>query len=176
MDANRRTRTLSTIGIIIILGGLAYAGYRTFDRLESRVGGWFNPGESSTRSVSSTGGKATVDVALSEEFRGFSRISTAGGWKIIITSGEYAVSVSAHERDAGDVEVSRRGDTLHLSLASGLRATTSSPEARISVPDLSGIDVDGGAEVRLTGVDSPGLEVRVKGAASVTGIDARIEE
>ena len=176
MDANKRTRIVSTIGIVIILAGLAFAGYRIFARVETRVGGWLNVQSGARTSVPHDEGSADVDLAHSGELSGFTTISAEGGWKITITPGEYSVSVSASDRDAGDVEVSRRGDTLLLSLASVLRTGPGSPEARISVPDLSRIIIDGGAEVRLTGVDSPRLEIRVNGAASVTGVDARIEE
>lgn len=176
MDANKRTRIVSTIGIVIILAGLAFAGYRIFGRVESRVGEWLGPNRDAGTSFAGDERGATVDIASVGDLSGFSGISAEGGWKITITPGEYSVSVSASELDADDIEVSRRGDALLLSFASGFRTRTASPEARISVPDLSRIDIDGGAEVRLTGVDSPRLEIRVNGAASVTGIDARIEE
>lgn len=176
MDANKRTRLISTIGIIVILGGIAFAGIRIFDRVESRVGGWLNPTPETSGSFSAEDEATAVAIASLEDLSGFSRISAEGGWKITITPGEYAVSVSASERDENDVRVSRRGDALHLSFGPGSRSTGESPEARISVPDLSRIDIDGGAQVRLTGIESSSLDIRVNGAASVTGIDVRIEE
>ena len=176
MDANTRTRLLSAVGIIAILGGLAFAGFRIFDRVESKVGGWLNPRPNASDTFAADDESRAVALATSEDLSGFTRISAEGGWKITIIPGEYAVSVSASERDEDDVRVSRRGDALHLWFAPGMRSSSESPEARISVPDLSRIDIDGGAQVRLTGMEISSLEIRVNGAATVTGIDARIEE
>ena len=181
MDANQRTRLFSTIGIVLIVAGLGYAGLRMFGAVGSRISDWTGSGPERGAPERTPGDeraaeRATIGVDLQADLRDFDRVHAEGGWKVTIRPGEFGVAVSVSEHAADDVRVYRRGDVLHLSVASGIRTVTGTMEAEITMPTLDHLEIDGGADVRLEGVDSRELTIDVDGAASIHAIDARVEE
>ena len=148
MDPNRRTRLISTLGIVAVIVVLAVVVVR------------FIGGE-------------MVALDLPADPSGFTGISSVGGWKITVRRGEYDVAVRVGERSADDVRVEVRDGTLLLGVAPGMRAVTDTLEATVSLPRLDRLQIDGGAEVRLDEVVSDSLAVDVDGAASITATGGR---
>lgn len=181
MDANKRTRILSTVGIIVIAGALLFAGWRMVGNLGARFDGVFGRDRgaldsSSSADIQSDSAGGRLTVPLTQDFAGFKRITTQGGWRVIVTSGAFDVEVTASERVVDDVRVVQRGDGLTLSIASGFGTVTGNMEARISMPDLEQLEMDGGADVQLTGLSLDRLRIDVDGAASVKGVDTTVQD
>lgn len=161
MNPDTRTRILSTLGILVILGGLGYAGYRIVSGTRFSVG-VFDRGEPAT------------GIEMVHELRDFSRISADGGWRITVVPGDYDVSITVGERYRDDVRVGVSGETLSLGIASGIGSVTGQLEARVSMPDLTLVEIDGGADVTITGFELAELVLEIDGAASVEAVDTTL--
>lgn len=174
MDPNKRTRLFSSLGIVLVVGLLAFVVIRFIGGIdlgfaERIVGGsWSSDGHDTDR----TGGDM-VGLDLPADLGGFTGISSTGGWKITVCPGEYDVSVRVSERSADDVRVSVRGDALRLDVEPGMRTVTGTLEATVSLPRFERLETDGGAEVRLQDLDTDRLAVDVDGAASITATGGR---
>ncbi len=172
MDPNRRTRVLATVGIVVIAGTLIFAGYTMVTGAVSRIGIFTRPSRVSVRSERTDGGSMLPLVI--GELGEFTSIAATGSWKVTIVRGDHSVQVYAAERAADQVRVSQSDGTLSLDLAPGTISLSDGLEAEISTPDLSRIDVRGGANVRIVGFDLESLALRIDGAASVAATDGTI--
>ncbi|MFW5685188.1 MAG: GIN domain-containing protein [Spirochaetota bacterium] len=182
MDANKRTRILSTVGILVIIAALVVFGLRTLGPLRSRVGSWFDTGSERRWSAGDErrswqgGDGERVELDALAELSGFTRVSATGGWRVIVSPGDFDVAITVSERIADDVRVFTRGEVLHLTVEPGFRGVGSSMEARIVMPSLERLEIEGSAEVELTSLRLDSLDIDVDGAASVKGIDSSVGE
>ena len=172
MDPNKRTRIFAAAGIVVIAGALVFAGYTIVTRSASRIGVFARSTGVSTQ-VSRAETDSMLPVVIGE-LRDFAAVAATGGWKITLVPGDFAVQVFAADRAADQVRVSQRDGTLHLDLAPGTISVSDGLEAQITAPDLSRIDIRGGANVRIVGFDLESLGLRIDGAASVTAVDGTI--
>lgn len=177
MDPNRRTRIVSTVAIIAIVGLLLFVGYRIVGgfgvSVQSVFGGSQAERVEPRESGESTGGLVELGY---EGLAGFTSVSADGGWRIRIAPGDFGVTVRTNERLVDEIDVSVSGSTLELDVRPGFRSVTGTMEATIFMPVIDRIEIDGGADVRLTEMESDRLTVDVDGAATVRGVDARIQE
>lgn len=176
MDPNRRTRTISTIGIVALIGILLFVGYRMIGGFSVTARSVFGGSESERgeprRSVEARG--ALVELAY-DRLTGFTNLSADGGWRIRIAPGDYRVTVRTSERLVDEIDVTVRGRTLRLDVRPGFRSVTGTMEATVFMPSIERIEIDGGADVRLTEFQSDRLKLDVDGAATVVGVDVRVE-
>ena len=180
MDPNKRTRLISSLGIVAFEAILAIVLIRFVGGID--IGGnlsprtWFSD-ESDWSSEQDaddqrTGG-SMVSLDLPSGLAGFTGVSSEGGWKITLRPGDFDVSVRVSERSADDVVVDVSGNALRLRVAPGIRTVTGTLEAIVSLPRIDRLEIDGGAEVRLEGFDAERFVVDVDGAASITAIGGR---
>lgn len=107
----------------------------------------------------------------------FDEISIVGGWNVTVRHGDsYSVNYRASGRAADLVRVTTRGDQLRLELAPGSAIINANLSAEIITPELSHLQIDGGASVTLSGIQTAALRIDVDGAASITGEECDIEE
>lgn len=168
MDTNRGIRILSTVGIILILAAVIFFGYRMFAGARTQVESWIGQG--------TEGPSNRVSVPTDGALRDFESIVSQGGWTIVLTPGDFSVTVGASERVADDVDVFASDGVLHLGLAPGFRTGTQNLRAEISMPSLRRIRVAGGADVHIRDLETGYLEIEVDGAASVRAVDGRFAE
>lgn len=182
MDPNKRTRLVSTLGIVAIVVILAVVVIRFIGGIDAGFLGRLSPGRwfSSDTEWSSGGdedadrtGGRMVALDLPSDLAGFTGITSVGGWKITITQGDYEVGVRVSERSADDVRVDVRDNSLHLGMGPGMRTVTGTLEATVTLPRIDRLETDGGAEVHLDEVEAESFAVDVDGAASITASGGR---
>ncbi|MFP4373224.1 MAG: GIN domain-containing protein [Spirochaetaceae bacterium] len=115
-------------------------------------------------------------IERSFDVRDFSAIDVRGGWQIAITEGDsYSVTVSADEALMERIIVERDGDALRVDADRWRWSNEGRLRLEVTTPRLSRIDVDGGADVRLSGLRADSLRIGIDGAGNITGTDSRIE-
>jgi hypothetical protein len=180
MDPNRRTRIITTIGIVAILLGLIFVGYRMIGGASARVGEWFSGNDRTIVAEEADDERpedaGRVELAYSQELDEFREVSAIGGWRIELSPGDFGVTVSVNERHADDITVLSRNGVVTLTMEPGLRSVANSIVARVTVPTLERLDLDGGADVRINDLDGERLLVEVDGAASVKAVGSDITQ
>ena len=120
-------------------------------------------------------------VTVSTGLTGFDEIEINGMWRVDIAQGdEWRVDLSYPEGYRDDVEASVQGARLRLhgaGIRSGLRFVQSGAElaADIVVPALRELDVVGGSQIRMSGLQGDRLAIDVAGAVELSGRDGRYE-
>lgn len=115
-------------------------------------------------------------IERSFDLEEFSAIEVTGGWQIAVTQGDsYAVTVSADEALMEHIVVERQGDALRVGADRWRWSSEGRLRLEVTTPRLSRIDVDGGADVRLSGVQTDSLRIDIDGAGNITATDARVE-
>ncbi|MFP4113062.1 MAG: GIN domain-containing protein [Spirochaetota bacterium] len=179
MNPNTRTRLLSTIAILLIVGAVVFFGYRMIGGAATRIGEWFDRGDRQhsigEKARTEAGNGARTAVPIAEELGEFATIAAQGGWSIEIEQGDYSVDVTANERAVDRVEVFTTGETLRLEVRPGWDSIATNLTARITLPALERLELDGGADVRLSNVGSERLAIEVNGAASVNATGGAFE-
>lgn len=107
-------------------------------------------GESTVESdvVTASGGSTTKTYALS----GFTAVHADQDFSVAVTRGEsFAVSVSAEESLIQYLTVEVRGDALYLGLDPSRTYRLASLTAEVTMPELSGVQVTGAADVFVEG-------------------------
>lgn len=187
MDPNKRTRLFSTLGIVFVAGALVlvvvrmvggFAGTVLGDRPGER---WFGrestQAERSIDEVDDGDGSSDDLVALEAgALAGFSAIAATGGWSIAVEQGEFDVAVEVSERVRDAVSVRVSGGTLRLDVHSGLRSVAGNLEATIRLPDLDRLEIDGGADIRLRGLELDRLDIDIDGAATINATGGSYRE
>lgn len=111
------------------------------------------------------------------DIRDFTEIEVHGGWQISVRQAEeFAVGVGADEALIDRITVEQDGDTLVVGSERWSWTNDAQLRLEVAVPRLSRLAVEGGAEVRLSGLDTESLEIEVDGAGDIQGVDARIGE
>jgi len=102
-------------------------------------------------------------VTEQREVRPFTRLEAGSGLQVVVVIGPAApldVAAQANIQDAIATDVA--GDTLHIEATDDF--TTSEPvTVTVTTPELSGIDLSGGAQAQVDGLEGAALDVSVKG-------------
>ena len=103
---------------------------------------------------------------------GFSEISTNGAWKVNLSQGDsFLVNISAPEPDINNIKAQINGDRLILDDSDTKfkrTARSKSITADITLPTVSGIDMEGVTTVKL-GMDIDSVLIRSEGVANISG-------
>ena len=102
----------------------------------------------------------------------FERIQVQNTFQVEVTQGPaYSVTLSADDNLWDYVDVYNDGGTLHLGMKGMSSYQDTHLTAKITLPRMTGIDVNGAASAVLHGVDDPTnrVELRVGGASTLDG-------
>ncbi len=145
MSSQKRFVAISVVGIIAVVAGLTYLGYRFF------AGSGL--ADSRPWSTAEQGGGSLIEIPTGEiDLQAVHSVSVRGGWSVVIRSAmEPSLLVEVTERHADRVTVSRTRDILELEVADTTNYTDARFYAELSVPDLSAVEVVGLANVSFEG-------------------------
>ncbi|MDC7232888.1 MAG: DUF2807 domain-containing protein [Spirochaetales bacterium] len=110
------------------------------------------------------------------EIDGFDEITFMGAWEVDITRGSsYEVTVEGPGNLLGEVEFKQTGSKL--TVRNDFKPTFGSEgfHIRITLPELKGIVIDGGADLSLDGFTGETLNVSLLGAGRIRAFDSRYE-
>lgn len=175
MRRDRRAVVISVVGIVVAIGVMAGVGYRMFDSLSNGISFSRRDRHVSVERVERPTGEVTysADTALGE----FDEVAIIGSWTVEFRQGSRVdVEYSASERASDRVEVYTQQGRLFLSLPPSAELMNPGLTATVVVPNLSRIDVDGGASISIDGFDIERLHLEIDGAASVKARESVIEE
>lgn len=119
--------------------------------------------------VTGSGRTTTTDY----DFNDFTRVSVGSAFQTEITQGaSYSVAVTVDDNLVEFLDVRVEGDTLHIGLlprlSLGFRNMTLS--ARITMPDVAGLDLSGAVRGRVSGFNNQKpVEVEASGASQLRG-------
>ncbi len=148
-------KSIRLLGVLVVLGLVA-----------ASLGGCFPAGGTM---VTGSGRTTTQEY----EFSDFTKVSIGSAFQAEITQGEsYAVSVTVDDNIEEYLDVRMDGDTLHIGLKPrvGLGLGNVTLRAKITMPDLQGLDLSGASRTNVSGFknDKPAA-VEVSGASQLRG-------
>ena len=115
-------------------------------------------------------------IERSFDLRDFTEIEVTGGWQIAVTQGDsYGVTVTADEALMEHIIVEREGDALRVGADRWRWSNEGRLRLEVTTPQLSRINVDGGADVRLSGLRTDSLRIDIDGAGNITATDTQVE-
>ena len=124
------------------------------------------------RSVTGSGNLVTLEPT----FQDFSRVEFSHAFQAEVTQGEfYSIVITVDDNLEQYLEVRQDGDTLKVGFTPGLLSLRNATmQARITMPELTGVGGSGATQIRLAGFESgKDLDVDVSGASTLRGqIDA----
>lgn len=107
-------------------------------------------------------------VTEQREVRPFTRPEAGSGLHVVVAigpAGPLDVAAQANIQDAIATDVA--GDTLHVEATDDF--TTSEPvTVTVTTPELSAVDLSGGAQAQVDGLEGAALDVSVKGGGRLT--------
>ena len=111
------------------------------------------------------------DVTMDFELKDFSSLSLEGAWEVRITqSQEYAVQVEGPENLLDRVTAQQTGQTLTVRNDIKSAFDGNGFTLNISMPDLKGIVIAGGADMRFSGFTGESLSITLAGAGKIKGL------
>ena len=156
----KERRSKATPGSIAMIAGIALVAIILISVfaatvIPSMLGGIAGSGHLVTRQESSTG---------------FNSVSISTGFRFAITQApHYGVNLTIDDNLVNYLQVSQVGDTLYVGLAPGHPYLLASLQVAISMPDLSHLDVSGGATGTTKGfVVSHPITITASGGSTVT--------
>lgn len=116
-------------------------------------------------------------VTLEQTYRDFNRVEFSHAFQADVTQGEsYSVVITIDDNLEQYLELSQDGDTLKIGLQPGvmLSLRNATMQARITMPELTGITGSGACRITVAGFESDqDLSIDVSGASTLRGqIDA----
>lgn len=131
------------------------------------------------RSGSGDWGDTGPLVSERREVESFDSIDMEGAAKLEITIGEpVSVQVSGHEKAVSRMETEVRGNTLHIKGRARdwvIRDNTSRLTIQITLPKLESLELQGGNDVRLSGLRGGDTSIKAAGAANING-DGQLDQ
>lgn len=113
------------------------------------------------------------------EVEAFDSIQMEGAAKLEITVGEPAsLQISGHEKAVHRMETEVRGNTLHIKGRARdwvIRDDSSRLTLHITLPRLESLQLEGGNDVKLTGLRGGRTTIKAAGAANIHG-DGQLDE
>lgn len=127
--------------------------------------------------VSSSGASDLIARTLSLE--GFSEISVKGVWKINLTQGDnFLVNVSATESVMREINIEKNKNRLVLDSGTKYEHSIEAKHttANITIPTVSGIDINGTTTLTLSGLDIDSISIRSLGFTNISGDECIIQD
>jgi len=125
-------------------------------------------GCSSSKSDEVVGSSGTTTKEY--DYSGFTAVHVDNDFSATVTRGEaFKVSVTVNENLAEYLKVAVEGDTLSIGLDQTVQYRLANLRADITLPSLSGMEVDGGSDAYVADFVSQGpLDLKVSGAGQVS--------
>jgi hypothetical protein len=100
----------------------------------------------------------------------FTAVTVNSGFRFVITqSSSYGITVTVDDNLVSYLQVTKTGNTLSVGFKPGYSVQSASPKVEITMPDLSRLELSGGAKGTATGLNSShDLTVSASGGATVT--------
>lgn len=119
----------------------------------------------------------TNTATVSRELTGFNAINIRSGWSVELERDEsWTVSLSVPEDEDENLDVFVDRNTLVLDTRDtrdwNWFGGNDTYEARITLPNLNAIEIDGAGHVEIDGFDEDSLSVVINGMAAVEGRDS----
>jgi hypothetical protein len=115
-------------------------------------------------------------VTVPYDFEDFTEISVSTVFNAVVTQGPgFVVEVTIDEEEAGSLDVTQTGPRLDIRLQPGDH-DIETLEARVTLPILSRIDLDGVVKVALNGFNQAQLTVDVAGTSELRGDSLTIND
>lgn len=124
---------------------------------------------------------ARLDLELSPDLVDFDRLLIRGAWDIdVIRGDDWSVEIAVPDDAEPRLNVGVNGERLVLDLDRGNRPwwmnnRSSGNHARITMPSLAGIEVQGAANIALDAFSGESLEIAIAGAANMQAAGGRFE-
>lgn len=109
-------------------------------------------------------------VTREETFTGFDKLDVSAGFKVDVHQAEdFSVVIRVDDNVEKHLEVAKKGSTLQIGLKPNLSLRRATLEAEITMPELAGLEMSGGAHVTVTGFESTkALNLDVSGGSHAT--------
>lgn len=109
------------------------------------------------------------EASETREVADFEAIALRGAYKLDLTAGQaYGLTLTADKAVLAKLETKVEGKTLKLGLEEGLRWRDQGRiEARVTMPMLSALTVDGSIDGKLASLDSESLAITINGAGEI---------
>jgi len=106
-------------------------------------------------------------VTKSFDFADFSSIEAGGTFRVeVVRDNGYSITINTDDNVVDLLRVSKSGSTLKLALAGGRSYNSVTLEARVTMPELRGLDLSGASRGTVSGFDSStDLNIDVSGAS-----------
>ena len=116
-------------------------------------------------------------VSKTYNYTDFNELAASGVWDIRITQGtKYAVVLKMEEGLTDQVLVAKNGPIVSLSMKDDFYVVGNKPiSVELVMPELTGISLQGGANVIITGFSSERFVLDSEGASNIVGKDNEIE-
>lgn len=89
------------------------------------------------------------------DFSDFTKVEAHNGFQVELTkSSTFSVEITVDDNVKEHLEVTKSGDTLRIRLTGFRNYSSVTLEARITMPDIYGINLSGGSRVDITGFSS----------------------
>ena len=113
-------------------------------------------------------GNITTEV---KDLSGFTKIEAHNGFQLeVIQSSDFSVEIIADDDLHERIKVSKLGDTLTIELDGIWGCTSCTLEAKITMPDLYGLDLSGGSRADISGFSlSHDFSVELSGGSRLDG-------
>jgi hypothetical protein len=99
---------------------------------------------------------------------GFKKIDAGGAFQLEIVAGkEFSVEIEADDNVLPLIKTEVRGDTLHIERENKISFNTNRLVAKISLPELNGLNVSGASRARISGVVADDLKLEASGASRI---------
>jgi hypothetical protein len=127
--------------------------------------------------ITASGNVVTQEEAIS----GFDKVEVSHAFKVDISQGEtFSVVVRLDDNLLQYLEVVKQGSTLKIGLMTDRASRNSTREAKVTMPQLTGLDLRGASQVTITGFKSTSaLNVDMSAASGLRGDieagDARLD-
>ena len=132
-------------------------------------------GAGCTPPITGVSGSGNV-VTREERISGFDKVEASRAFKVDIRQGEsFSVVVRIDDNLLDYLILEKQGSTLRIGLKPNLSLRKHTAEAEITMPELTGLELSGACQGKITGFASGGaLRMKVSGASQMRGdIEAR---
>ncbi|MDF1569501.1 MAG: DUF2807 domain-containing protein [Spirochaetaceae bacterium] len=145
------------VSIMIIVMGLGRLAVGSATRWDSDSTGW--------------------DESMRMDFQDFNTVVVEGAWDVRISQSEsFSVDIDYPSILEDSIKVRVQGDRLVLGRSDSGNWHGEDLRARINMPSLSEIRIEGAAHVEFSGFDEKRLDVVIEGAGQVEGMDSETEQ
>jgi hypothetical protein len=152
------------IVIMIVVMGLGRLAVGSVTHWDSDSTGWDEDGSGTSES-------------MRMDFRDFDAVVVEGAWDVqILQSESFSVNVDYPSILEESIKVRAQGNQLVLGRSDSGNWHGEDLTARINMPSLTEIRIEGAAHVEFRGFDETRLDVVIEGAGQVEGFDSEVEQ